>query len=79
MKVCLRNTSTGLYYAGSNQWVVEPSRALDLEDIERASRLAFERDVTEEEVVLSYDSPTCNLSLPVRPEWHGDRTERIAA
>jgi hypothetical protein len=79
MRVYLRNTDTGLYYAGSGQWVPDLSGALDLGEIEYASQLACEENLAEAEMVLSYDNPACQLALPVRPEWHGGSKERVAA
>jgi hypothetical protein len=79
MRVLLRNTQTGLYYARRYRWVAEPSRALDLGDIERASRFALEENVTPVEVILSYNNPICQLALPVRLEWLGGKAGRAAA
>ena len=79
MRVLLRNTQTGLYYAGDNQWTSEAPEAMNLVDLDHAAQLAREGSVTDAEVILSYNNPICQLSLPVRPEWYGDWTGRAAA
>ena len=70
MRVYLRNTKTGQYYASGHQWVSERWQALDLGDIERAAQVAFGEAVVDAEVILRYDEPTCQLALPVRREWY---------
>ena len=79
MRVFLRNSKTRLYYASNNQWAPEPEQALDLGNIEHASKLACEGGFMEAEVILAYDNPICQLSLPVRPEWREGWAEGVAA
>lgn len=79
MRVILRNRKTGLYYASCDQWVADPARALDFDEIEHAGRLVCEEDLTELEVVLSCDDSTCELALPVRREWRREPAARVAA
>ncbi len=78
MRVYLRNARTGQYYASGHRWVSEPWQALDLEGLERASQLAFGEDITEAEVVLSYEDPVCQLAVPIAPDWSEVRAGRIA-
>ena len=79
MRVILRNRSSGLYYAICNQWVSDPSQALDFDEIEHAGQLAFEEGLTELEVVLSYEGFARELALPIRRQWHGVQLARVAA
>ena len=65
MKVLLRNTKTSRYYTGLNEWTADPSLALDFGVIEYAARLAVAEKLTETVVILRYDSPPCELSLPI--------------
>ena len=40
MRVVLRNTKIGLYYAGPDRWVSAPEQAQDFEDIAHAAKVA---------------------------------------
>ena len=79
MKLFLRNKGKGLYYASCNRWVADPSQACDFDEIEHAGQLAFEEGISEVEVVLSYGDSKCELAVPVRLEWDGGQSARIAA
>jgi len=65
MKVLLRNTQNGWYYLGPSQWTPERGEALDLEVSARALELAFEAGLENVEILLSYEDPRFNLTLPV--------------
>ena len=79
MRALLRNRKTGLYYASCEQWVPDPSRALDFDKIEHPGLLAFGEGVSGLEVVLRYEDSNCELALPIRLEWHGGELARVAA
>jgi hypothetical protein len=79
MRVILRNGKTGLYYSSGNQWIPDPWRALDFDEIEHPGLLAREEDLTELEVVIFYEDSHCELALPVRLEWPGKQAVRVAA
>jgi hypothetical protein len=79
MRVILRNRRTGLYYAICNQWVSDPSQALDFDKIEHAGQLVFEEGLTGLEVVVSYEGFARKLALPIRRQWHGAQLARVAA
>ena len=68
MQVLLRDTNSGLYYAGQNSLTADPSDALDFGQIDHAVRSALERRLAAQ-VVLNYVSPPCQLALPVLAEW----------
>jgi hypothetical protein len=57
MKVLLRNTRSGLYYAGEDHWVSKWSLARDFEDIESAVRWLDQTRGNEVEIALSYNDP----------------------
>jgi hypothetical protein len=69
MRVLLQNTKTRLYYAPFNQRLTESALALDFVSIPDAAKFAFEEDLGDMEIVLSYDDPQCEVHLPVLPEW----------
>ena len=66
MRVLLRQTKTKLYYVSLHQWIAEAKGAFDFDDVERAIKLSRDANLTEMEVVLSYDDPSCDLVLPIR-------------
>jgi hypothetical protein len=65
MKVFLRSTQTGWYYAGPSQWTPESRAAQDLAQTARAVALVFEARLENVEILLSYDNPRYDLVLPV--------------
>ena len=67
MKVLLRNSKIGLYYAGRKHWVGRADAAADLGTIERATELSGEESFDEMEILVNYDDPACDLVLPLRP------------
>jgi len=74
MQVLLRDTTSGLYYAGQNSLTPDPSDAVDFRQIEDAVRSALERGLPAAQVVLNYVSPRCQLALPVLAEWLSDES-----
>jgi hypothetical protein len=58
MKVLLRHTRSGLYYAGEDRWVAKGSMARDFEEVERAARWLEDTRLSEVEVALDYDDPS---------------------
>ena len=67
MRVLLRNSRIGLYYAGRKHWVGRSDAAADLGTIEHATELSREENFDEMEVFVDYDDPACELVLPLRP------------
>jgi hypothetical protein len=65
MKVFLRNTVTRYYYQGSAKWTVKVEEALDLKQTSRAVELVFESRLEDVEVLLCYDDPRYDITLPV--------------
>jgi hypothetical protein len=66
MKVVLHSTKTNLYYVAPNQWTADPKQARDFEQVHNAIRVDREERMTGMEVVLSYDDPFPDLTLPLR-------------
>jgi hypothetical protein len=67
MRVLLRNSRIGLYYAGRKHWVGRPGAAADLGTIERAAELSREENFDEMEILVDYEDPKCELVLPLKP------------
>ncbi len=65
MKIILKHTIRGEYYAGSEGWSAEVSDAMEFETINAAAGLAFKEKLEDVDVVLRYDEPVCELTLPV--------------
>jgi len=71
MKVFLRNTLTGHFYQAPSQWTADEAKALDLKQMSQAIELAFGAHMENVEVLLCYEDPRYNITLPVamsRPE-----------
>ncbi len=66
MRVMLRNETTGLFYAGRQRWIPDPSRALNLETVERAHALSLDEHLDGAEVFLNYDNPGLRSRFPRR-------------
>ena len=66
MKVLLRKTKTGLFYAGTQQWTTDLRQARDFNQVEEAIRRFQEEQLTDAEVVLRFDDPACDAILPLR-------------
>jgi hypothetical protein len=67
MRVLLRNSRIGLYYAGRKHWVGRSDAAVDLGTIERATELSRDENFDHMEIFLDYDDPSCGLVLPLKP------------
>ena len=65
MKVVLRNSRIGLYYAGRKHWVGKPEAAADLGTVERATELSRDENFDQMEILVDYGDPSCELVLPL--------------
>jgi len=67
MRTLLRNTKTGFYFQGVDDWTKSPDAAFDFKLTERVIR--FVRDArletTDLELVLAFDDPSFNITLPI--------------
>jgi hypothetical protein len=68
VRVVLRHSGIGLYYAGRKHWVGRPEAAVDLETIEQAIELSRAESFDDMEVHVTYDDPVCELILPLGRE-----------
>jgi hypothetical protein len=64
MKVFLRNSETGQFYAGPGQWTAEHSEALDFEGPDVALDAASEAKLNTMEVVIHFEE--CSFDLPMK-------------
>jgi hypothetical protein len=67
MKVLLRNSRIGLYYAGRKHWVGKAEAAVDLGTIEHATELSREENFDEMDILVEYDDPICEQAFPLKP------------
>jgi hypothetical protein len=65
MHVLLRHSNSRLFYAGLSQWTANTRYARDFGSIPRAERFARARQPATLEIVLRYEAPVCELTLPV--------------
>lgn len=65
MRVLLRHGEAGPYHAGAAGWLADRARALDFTLIEEAIRQNCTQSLGATHVVLAYDNPFCNLTLPI--------------
>jgi len=63
--VLLRDKQSRAFYAGYTAWVREKREALDFERIELAEAVATAERLREAEIVLAYEQPGCELTLPI--------------
>ena len=64
MRVLLRD-SAGCYYAGAGNWTLAREQATDIRFIEQALLLNTEQHLGATHIILAYDAPACNLTLPI--------------
>jgi CheY-like chemotaxis protein len=63
-KVFLRARDSKKFYSGRSRWVAEKKDALDFERIELAEAVVMAERLEAVEIVLAYDRPNCELTLP---------------
>jgi CheY-like chemotaxis protein len=64
-KVLLRERETGRFYAAHSTWVGDEQGAIDFERIELAESVATAERLQGAEIVLVYEHPRCELTLPL--------------
>ena len=65
MKVLLRNTRTGMFYAGLEQWADDPAQALDFEMTDRALDAVRDAGLNSMEVLMRFEDPFFEIPLSV--------------
>jgi len=63
--VLLREKKSGQYYAGRSGWVRNKTEAVDFERIELAEAVATAERLNGVEIVLIYEQPDCELTVPI--------------
>lgn len=63
--VLLRQKQSAEFYAGHGRWVKEHSEAINFERVELAEAVATAENLNGVEIVLVYERPACELTLPV--------------
>jgi hypothetical protein len=72
MRVLIRNTRNGLYLQDPDHWTADPTQAADFGRSARALLFAAEERLTTVEVILAFDDPRYNITLPIldkTPQW----------
>jgi hypothetical protein len=65
MRVLLRHSQTGLYYLDPKQWTDRPEEAWDFKASVKALQLVTEMKIEGVEILLWFDDPRYNLTLPL--------------
>ena len=65
MRVLLRNTQTGLFYAGPDQWTEDHSGAVDFEATDRALDRVSEAKLQTVEVLMRFEDPHFEIPLAI--------------
>lgn len=65
MKVLLRDTQTGLFYAGPEQWTREQSEATDFHAPDRALDQVRDAQLSTMEVVIHFEETRFDLPLTI--------------
>ena len=65
MKVLLRDTQAGLFYAGPEQWTEERSEAQDFEATDRALDLVSEAKLKTVEVLMHFEDPYFDIPMTI--------------
>ena len=66
MRVLLRDTETGRFFAGADRWETSSALAFDFLTVESAASQSRAVTSGKLEIVLSYEDPPCELVLPVQ-------------
>lgn len=65
MRVLLCNNRSGLYYEASGRWSAAREEAYDFGDSHAALRFAAESGLKGVELVLAYNDPALDVTLPL--------------
>ena len=65
MKVLLRDTQTGRFYAGSQKWTEDHSEAFDFEETNLALDAVSDGKLRRIEVLMHFDDPAFEIPLKV--------------
>jgi len=65
MKVLLRDTQTGRFYAGPEKWTADDSEALDFEETDLALDAVCDSKLHKIEVLMRFEDPVFEIPLKV--------------
>ncbi|HEV2394815.1 MAG TPA: hypothetical protein VG146_20890 [Verrucomicrobiae bacterium] len=65
MRILLRNTQTGLFYAGPEKWTEHDAEAVDFEKTDRALDTAWASRIASVEVLVRFEEPFFEIPLRV--------------
>ncbi len=72
MKILLRNTQTGLLYAGPDQWTENHPEAFDFQKTDLALDAVREAKLRSIEVLVRFDDPGFEIPLTIVGSGEGD-------
>jgi hypothetical protein len=64
-RILLRSRPSGLFYAGSANWVSRREEAFDFQHPEDATQMSRQQQWKGMELIFSYDDPACDLVVPL--------------
>ena len=65
MRVLLRHLQTGLYFRDHQGWTDQPDSGWDFKTSAKALQLVTEMGIQGVEILLWFDDPRYNLTLPI--------------
>jgi hypothetical protein len=65
MKILLRNTRTGLFYAGQDRWTQNDPEAFDFEQTDLALEAVREARLQGVEVLVKFEDPAFEIPLMI--------------
>ncbi|HZR19619.1 MAG TPA: hypothetical protein VFE51_20205 [Verrucomicrobiae bacterium] len=65
MKILLRNTRTGLFYAGPDRWTQNDPEAFDFEQTDLALDAVREARLRSVEVLVKFEDPAFEIPLTI--------------
>jgi hypothetical protein len=71
--IFLRQTSSGLFYAGPHRWVADPKIALDLRTVDEAVQVSKRMELSGVDVVACVGYPECEWMLRLHPGVGADK------
>lgn len=66
MRILLRHTGTGLFFESEDKWTTEPEAARDFGSSGRAIVFVTEWGLGDVEILMAFDDPRYNITLPIR-------------
>jgi hypothetical protein len=68
MKIVIQSSTTKEYFVGNGRWTKDVAKAKEFSQTVAALMECTHNNLTEVQIVLRFQDPRYNLSLPVRPE-----------